>query len=67
MCAKAEDGTHTLMKGDKGIEVSEEAADGYLFGHIRKIYCALKELARNQLCHQSATFGRAYEKGFPSI
>ena len=57
----------TLMKGDEAVEASEETADGYLFRHIREIYCALKELARNQLCHQSATFGRAHEEGFPNI
>lgn len=27
MRAKAEDGTHTLMKGDEGIQLSEEAPD----------------------------------------
>ena len=24
MCAKAEDGTHTLMKGDEGIEIEND-------------------------------------------
>lgn len=31
MCAKAEDGTHTLMKGDEVVEAGKEVANGFLF------------------------------------
>lgn len=33
MCAKAEDGTHTLMKGDEAIEMEENQSDSLLFAH----------------------------------
>lgn len=34
MCAKAEDGTHTLMKGDEGINVGEKATKVILLNCI---------------------------------
>ena len=34
MCAKAEDGTNTLMKGDEAVEAGKESADSALLGNI---------------------------------
>lgn len=37
MCAKAEDGTHTLMKGDEVVEAGEEGANLTLFWRGRVV------------------------------
>ena len=42
MCAKAEDGTHTLMKGDEIVEALEEGSYSALLGQCGKhqLYCS---------------------------
>ena len=44
MRAKAEDGTHTLMKGDEGVELAEEGADRILFSKFWNLNSLIKQL-----------------------
>ena len=44
MCAKAEDGTHTLMKGYEMVETYKECSDFLLFGKGWRWDCFSKEV-----------------------
>lgn len=56
MRAKAEDGTHTLMKGDEVVKLFEKTANGLLLVKDRNQNRFAHQVSRHKLVHHRAAF-----------